>query len=333
MIIDVAKFVSAERLYWVRLEGLLDRIESDPESRLDMAGIKELHYLYERTSADLARVSTFASEREIRVYLESLVARAYAEMQETGRRESRMRPISWFFTAVPQTFRRRITAFWLAVAATTAGATLGILVTVLDPASKGALIPFEHLRISPQERVAEEETGDEDRLAGHKASFATALMTHNARVAVLTLALGVTWGLGTIVVLFYNGAVLGAVGMDYIMGGQREFLLGWLLPHGVVEIPAVLIAGQAGFVLARALVGYGDRTPIRARLRLAAPDIVTLIITVAVLLVWAGFVEAYVSQHHQPALPYALKIGFGLVELAVLVSFLAFAGRRSGEAA
>jgi hypothetical protein len=39
-------------------------------------------------------------------------------------------------------------------------------------------------------------------------------------------------------------------------------------------------------------------------------------------------VEAFVSQYHQPVLPYSLKIAFGVLELAALSIFLARVGRR-----
>ena len=108
--------------------------------------------------------------------------------------------------------------------------------------------------------------------------------------------------------------------------GQTKFLLGWLLPHGVIEIPAILIAGQAGLVLALALIGWGKRIPLRIRLREASQDLITLIFGVGVLLVWAGFVEAFLSQYHEPIIPYSMKIAFGLVELLLLFLFLAKSG-------
>ena len=108
-----------------------------------------------------------------------------------------------------------------------------------------------------------------------------------------------TWGVGTIIVLFYNGIILGAIVLDYMRAGQTLFLLGWLLPHGAVEIPAILIAGQAGLVLARALIGWGKRTPLRARLRTIGADLVTLTCGAALLLIWAGIVEAFLSQYHR----------------------------------
>jgi uncharacterized membrane protein SpoIIM required for sporulation len=143
------------------------------------------------------------------------------------------------------------------------------------------------------------------------------------------MALGMTWGVGTVLLLFYNGVILGAVALDYVRAGQTKFLLGWLLPHGAVEIPAILIAGQAGLVLALALIGWGTRAPVRERLREVSRDLTTLIFGVGLLLIWAGFVEAFLSQYHEPVVPYVAKIAFGLVELVLLFLFLAKSGTRS----
>jgi uncharacterized membrane protein SpoIIM required for sporulation len=130
------------------------------------------------------------------------------------------------------------------------------------------------------------------------------------------------------IVLFYNGIILGAVALDYILAGQLVFLLGWLMPHGVIEIPAILLAGQAGLILGKALIGWGDRHPLGGRLRLIGPDLMTLVGGVAVLLVWAGLVESFLSQYHQPVIPYAAKIAFGTLELAAFIWFLGWCGRK-----
>jgi uncharacterized membrane protein SpoIIM required for sporulation len=180
--------------------------------------------------------------------------------------------------------------------------------------------------------VAEEETRTEDRMEGHALPFSTQLMTHNIRVAILAMALGVTFGFGTLLLIFYNGIILGAVVCDYVLAGEAVFVAGWLLPHGAVEIPAILIAGQAGFVLGRALIGRGDHAPVAERLRAIRGDLVTLIACVAVMLVWAGIIEAFLSQYHEPVIPYSAKIIFGVLELLVLCAFFGRAGRNSRHA-
>jgi len=332
MILDLHRFVQEGRPLWDELDALLGRLETGGRrARLDIAEAKRLHYLYQRASADLARVMTFAAEPEIRAHLESLVGRAYGEVHRHRRDEGRPAVWRWFVTGFPGAFRRRIGAFWLAVVATLAGAAFGAGAVLFDPDSKPVLLPFEHLLGNPADRVADEEIDGGERGAMH-ATFSASLMTHNTRVAILTLALGITWGFGTLVIIFYNGVILGAVVADYIAAGQTTFLVGWLLPHGSVEIPAFLIAAQGGLVLGGALIGRGDRAPMAERLRAAGPDIATLIGGVAVLLVWAGIVESFLSQYHEPVLPYAVKITFGSVQLALLAAFLLLSGRRAGRA-
>lgn len=333
MIVNLERFIAEERPRWERLEAVLRRIEEDPWRRMGLQEARELDYLYRRASADLARIATFSAEPEVRLLLERLVARAYAEIHGGGRRGARFGIGAWLSVTLPQTFRRRIQPFLLACVLTLVGVVFGALAMAFDPDAKAALMPFEHLQESPAERVAREESmaGGRDRLEGQKTAFSAELMTHNIRVAIFALALGITCGVGTVILVFYNGVALGAVAIDYILGGEPAFLFGWLLPHGVIEIPAILVAAQAGFVLASALIGRNQAGRLGVRMKRAAPDIVTLIGGCALMLVWAGIMEAFLSQYHEPVLPYAVKIGLGIAEGLALAWYLAFAGRKREE--
>jgi uncharacterized membrane protein SpoIIM required for sporulation len=329
MILDLPRFVAVERPSWDELEKVLATLDDNPSRTMTLEEAARFHYLYQRCSADLTRIAAFSAETRTREYLESLVARAYAEIHESRERSGRLHPIKWFFGTLPRTFRRHIDAFWLTVAITLVGCAFGGSAIRFDPDSKRVLMPFSHLMQSPAERVKREESSTTDRMRDRKSSFSAELMTHNIQVSLTTLALGVTWGAGTVAILFYNGVSLGAVAVDYIQAGFTPFLLGWLLPHGVIEIPAILVAGQASFLLAQAMIGWGGgrRTARRVRLRRIARDLVTLAGGAAVMLVWAGIVEAFFSQYHAPVLPYSLKIAFGCAEFAALIVFLAKAGR------
>lgn len=323
MIIDLPRFISEERPCWNELEEMLGSLERDPDQNLTLDRVKRLHYLYQRASADLGKINTFSSEPEIRRYLESLVARAYGEIHGTKAKHHPFRPLFWLLNTFPRTFRRHLPAFYLALAITLLGSIFGGLIISLDPCAKREILPFGHGMINPSQRVYREEHTKEDRLDNVRAHFSSYLMTHNTRVSIFSLALGMTWGVGTVILLFYNGVILGAICLDYILSGESVFLIGWLLPHGAVEIPAILIASQAGLVLAGALVGRGKRSfLLKTRLRLISKDLVTLISGVAVMLVWAGIVEAFFSQYHEPVIPYKVKIGFGITELILLILFL-----------
>jgi uncharacterized membrane protein SpoIIM required for sporulation len=328
MILDLQQFIRLERPCWDELESLLRQIEEDPDLRLNLEETRRFHYLYDRTASDLLRISTFASSPEILHHLEALVARAYGEIHETRDPRRRFQFLRWFTRELPRTFRRHLNAFWVSLGLTILGAAFGAGVLYVDPDAKETLLPYSHLMEKPSERVAHEEKERGQELEGKKASFAGFLMTHNIRVSLFTLAMGMTYGVGTVLVLFYNGVILGAVSLDYIRDGQTRFLIGWLLPHGSVEIPSVIIAGQAGFVLAAALIGSRKRLTLLGRLQAIRNDLVTLIGGFCLLLVWAGIIEAFFSQYHEPVLPYGVKIGFGLVELVLLFSYLSFSGRK-----
>lgn len=325
MILDLARFIDTGRPRWSALEKSLDWLERNPDAHPSLDELERFHDLYQRASADLAKIAPLAAETDLRRYLEWLVSRAYSEIHE-ARDRRRFRPWRWFTVEFPRAFRRHSRAFVLATALTIAGSGFGAFALHIDSGAKSVIMPFEALQVTPAERVRRETQLKGRQLAGQKGQFSAELMTHNTQVTLLTMALGMTFGLGTIAALFYNGVILGAVAYDYVTGGQSIFLLGWLLPHGVIEIPAILIGGQTGFVLAYALIGWGSRICRADRLRAVARDLVTLAGGASLMLVWAGLVEAFLSQYHEPVIPYGLKISFGIVEAVLLALFLSRAG-------
>ena len=333
MIVNLEKFIAEERPRWERLDTMLRKLAEDPWRKLPLGEARELELLYQRAAADLARLSTYAAEPEARAYLESLVARGHAEIHGARGEGGRLRPREWFARTLPRTFRRQVRSFWFAVGLTLAGTGFGAAALALDPEAKEVLMPFDHLRGNPADRVAHEQSERGEGLSDRKARFSGMLMTHNTQVTLTAMALGMSFGIGTLILLFYNGAILGAVAIDYMLAGQTTFLFGWLLPHGAIEIPAILVGGQAGFVLAGALLGRGQRLTLAGRLRAVAPDVVTLCFGAALMLVWAGIVEAFLSQYHEPVIPYAVKIAFGCVELVALGWYLFRAGRTAEERA
>ena len=331
MILDLERFIATERPHWESLEQGLRVLESG--GRLDLGAARRFMVDYERAAADLIKLATFTAEPATRLHLEALVARAYAELHEE--RDPRGRASAWrrawhgLVLIFPRTFRRHLAAFRVSLASTLVGVIFGVLSLVFDPGSRSVTMAFGHDQLSPSERVAQEESQGGLRAGASGSSFAAFLMQNNIKVSILALALGMTLGVGTLIVLFHNGVILGAVAADYVMDGEGRFLAGWILPHGSIELPAILIAGQAGLMLGHVLLGRGAKEALAERLRALTPDLVTLIAGVAVMLVWAGMVEGTFSQWHEPALPYAVKIAFGLAQLAGLTAFLGLSGRTS----
>jgi len=328
VILDLERFQAQARPRWNNLESQLAALEGRPHRRLSPAEAEQLQELYGHAAADLNRVTHGALAPDLRQYLERLVARAYAEVYYAPPTRSQIwQPRRWLriLTAFPETFRRQSRYFALAILITVLGCTLGGLAVRYDPASVDVLLPADYLR-NPGERVYDEEKGRSHHLpsAQSEAAFFAELIRHNVEVALLAAALGVTFGIGTALLLFENGVLLGAVAVRYTQQGFGLFVTAWLLPHGAFEIPSILIAGQAGFYLARLML----RRREDRNMRQSIGEWLVLIAGLAIMLVWAGMMEAFFSQRHAPALPYGLKVAVGAAELALLTIYLLLIGQR-----
>lgn len=338
MIVDLHRFVERRRPVWSEFERRIAAAADAPFQRLELDDLRRLIALYEEVAADLADVRELGGESELRAYLEALVARAHAEIHALREPAVRWRPGRWFAEGLPAAIRRRWRAGVFATAIFAAGAAFGAAALIVDPAAREHLLPFDHLRVPPAERVEREQREMSAPAGGGEReyrTFAAWLWVNNVRVSLLVLALGMTFGVGTALVLAFNGALLGAVAADFVVAGQTRFLLGWLLPHGAVEIPAILAAGQAGLAMGGALLGVGTaaRRPLAERLAEVRNDLLSLIGGAAALLVWAAVVESFLSQHHEPRLPYGIKIAIGVLELGALGIYLWRAGRTPSEVA
>lgn len=329
MILDLDRFIAKERPYWSELSGLLRRLAESGGNRLGLEDAQRLHYLYQRISSDLMKIQTFAGEVETTRYLEDLVSRSYAALHRSGGESTPFRPWRWLTWTFPNTFRRHWRAFAISCGAFWIGASFGATALAIDPKLKRDFIPpqFSHLYESPSSRVEREERQEFDGFAGRH-TFSATLMTHNTRVTLLVMVCGFFFGVFTVILLFYNGIIIGVVMFDYIADGQGVFLTAWLLPHGSFELPAIFLGGQAGLVIARTVFGWGTNLRLRQRFARVRGDLLTLVGGAALLLVWAGIVESFLSQYHSPAF-YPWKIALGAVQLAALAWYLGFCGRRT----
>ncbi len=331
VILDLDKFIAKERPFWDELSVLLKRRDDQPDRRAPLEEAQRFYYLYQRASSDLVKLQTFAGEAETIRFLERLVARAYSRLHESGGEKVPFRPWQWLTKTFPSTFRRHWIAFALSIGTFWVGAGFGAVALALNYDLKTDFIPpqFSHLNEKPSKRVQREEEKKFDTFEGRH-TFSATLMTHNTKVTIMTMVTGFFWGVFTFILLFYNGTLIGVVMFDYITDGQGTFLTAWLLPHGSFELPAIFIGGQAGLVIARTMFGWGTNLKLRQRLSRIRGDLVTLIGGAALLLVWAGVVESFLSQYHRPVF-YPWKIGFGVVQLTALTLYLVFCGRKWGR--
>ena len=198
------RFIKEEQEYWTELEQILNKLENDPARKLTLRETRRFYYLYQRTASALSKISSLPSERDTRRYLDGLAARAFGEIHQGTRQPQGFNLRNWITTTFPATFRHHRRAFALALAVTLLGGFFGAGALALDPDSKEILMPFSHLLGDPSDRVSKEESAADSPSGSQEITFSSYLMTHNTRVAIYCMALGFTFGIGTLTLLFYK---------------------------------------------------------------------------------------------------------------------------------
>jgi uncharacterized membrane protein SpoIIM required for sporulation len=146
----------------------------------------------------------------------------------------------------------------------------------------------------------------------------SAIMTNNLTVSFVTFASGITFGLGTFFYLYVNGMMLGVIGAACHQYGMSLALWSFVAPHGSLELPAILIAGGAGFRLGHSMLFPGS---LRWKDSVAQGGIeaTRLVSGVIPMLVIAGSLEGFFSPSHAAVW---LKFTVGGLLFALLMLWL-----------
>ena len=315
---NVGAFVRSRRAGWERLAALAARAES---GRLPLGEVEELDRLYRRAAGDLAFARGAFPGSDAEGHLAHVTARAYAALYRP-RRSGLGRAVRLVRDEAPAAFRRHLHAFALAMALLAGSAAAGGLAVAVEPAVATILVP-EQVR----DAVAARRMWTEHLLEAAPGLSSSAIAHNNVTVASLAFALGLTAGLGTALLLVANGLLLGAVVAHAVQGGMGGPLLAFLAAHGPAELSALVLAAQAGFVLAAAVVDPGE-WPRSAALAAASREAVRLMAVVVPVLAVVALVESAVSPGDRFAPPAKAALGLGLA--AALFLWL---GRRGSRAA
>lgn len=297
---SLERFQTENTASWDRLEGLIRRAGSRPSS-LGGADLRSLGTLYRRAVADLAQARRRFPGDPIVERLEVLVTRARALVYARG--PSRARFIDFFAAEYWQLLMQRPGLLAGSTALLLLPAAVGWILAIAQPADTSALLPANFLWVTEPQASGTDLGASTADLTG----FSTVILVNNIRVTITAFALGVTFGIGTALVISMNGFILGAVAGLAVGAGNTALLVEAIAAHGLLELSCIVVAGVAGLRMGAALVSPGLR-PRRIAFRDEALISVKLVIGTAPWLVLAGFVEGFVSRTGTSAGP-AVTIG------------------------
>jgi uncharacterized membrane protein SpoIIM required for sporulation/uncharacterized RDD family membrane protein YckC len=306
---------------WILFASKLADAQRKGLKSLGEAGVRDFVSEYRALSADLARLRTAvgAGNASELFYLGRLVAGAHNLLYRD--RKSTVRDVLRFISIdVPTEVRRSILPISIAATFLFLPAIIAYTAVVRDPRVAPSFIPVQMLdRAEEGVTRAQSGTGYIPDPQVLRPVMASKIIANNVQVTFAAFALGVTAGLGTLVVLLFNGVSLGGVFGLYQSKGIAKLLLAFVAPHGVLELSAICIAGGGGLLIAAALLVPGNRTRRRA-LAENSRRAMHLIAASTLLLIVAGSLEGLVSPI--PNWPLWAKASVSAATAVVLALYL-----------
>lgn len=303
---------------WTAFEGLAARAARDGLDSLAAAELPDFAARYREVAADLARARTYGADVATRGRLERLAAAGHNQLYTDDRRT-----LGRIATVI---FRECPAAVWRS-----RGAVALALVTLFAPAFASYIVIRERPALAeevlPDGMLERASAGHARQAAGHgyfeaaesiQPLLASSIISNNVRVSFNCFASGIFLGVGSLVLLAYNGLELGATAGHFANQGLLGYLLTFIIGHGVLELFAIAVSGAAGLLLGTAILAPGDLSRSEA-LVVRGRVAVRMVGAVVVLLIVAGTIEGMASASDAT---FAYRAGLSSASAVFLLLYL-----------
>ncbi len=304
-------FIEQNKQKWNRFEQLYESKSHDPE---------ELSDLYMEITDDLSYAQTFYRRRTVRVYLNQLAQKVYTGVHKQ-KGESFRKFLTVWKTSLPLEIYRARKSLLVALVSFLIYTLIGVLSTHLDPDFTRLVLGDAYVNLTNQ-NIA---NGNPLAIYGMQESqlqMFIDITTNNMKVAFLTFFLGFFFTLGTHLVIFYNGVMLGTFQYFFHTKGLliTSFLGIWI--HGAFEISAIVLAAGAGITAGNGWLFPKSYTRMQS-LQLSTKRGLKIMMSLVPFIIAAGFLESYVTHNYQ-TLPDWSKWALILFSFAIIFGYYVF---------
>jgi len=252
--------------------------------------------------------------------LGQLVGQAHSILYQSGRARSSGWTDFWR-TTWPRSVRAAAGPILLAVAVFWVGTLVGFFLTAWNPVLERFFVSA-----SMREAIASKHLWTES-LTRTAPTAGSAIAVNNIKVCLLSWGLGLTFGVGTLWLMTFNGLMLGAISAACLRAGMLGPLMEFVIGHGSLELPAIWLSGGAGLLMADAMLFPGRYTR-SDELRLKAGTSVRIILGTIPILLIAGAIESFISPSDASGLAKAL---LGLCLSLTLLGYILFGGTETAS--
>jgi uncharacterized membrane protein SpoIIM required for sporulation len=295
--VKLDRFLAERTPDWNELDDLLQR-GGPGANRLTVPELLRLGTLYRASASDLAIARRYFTGTPGALRLQNLVARAYGVVYGRVQRDDTF--ASFFSHSVWRRIYECLHWVRLAMILLIVGVLAGTIWALHDPSSASSLLPGVHV-------TAHTKGGFYGLPISGRGGLAIEIFTNNILVSCLCMLGGFTCGILTSYLLLYNGTIIGILGaLEWRAGGFSSFLR-LVVPHGLLELSCVSLAGGAGFLIANALIDPGKRSR-RDALAAVTPQVGACTLGFITFLVAAGLTEGFITPWDLSIFP-ALALG------------------------
>ncbi|MCP3740075.1 stage II sporulation protein M [Rossellomorea sp. BNER] len=302
---NVKQFVKQHREDWQQLEQMLTILHKR-KRKIKGSDIEQFNRLYQKSAQNLSYCQTYFPKEDVTLYLNELVSKSHNLLYRD--QISSMKQIRHFFGVK---FVGLLLEQWkfivVAMMLFTIGALGGFFSILDDPQNAYSVLP-ENIA----QGVDPEQLGKNDGQVD-ASLMSTSIMTNNIQVAILAFAGGVTFGLLTVYLLIYNGLIVGGIAAVFWHHDKTYEFWAYIVPHGMIELTAIFIAGGAGLLMGYKLFVPGHYSRGH-QLKQQAKRSVQLLLGTIPLFVIAGVIEGFIT-------PAAISL-----EAKYIVAFLTVVG-------
>ncbi len=262
LVLRSAEFRKGREHGWRQLDDIVSRAEQKGIGVLSSEDVQQLPLLYRSTLSSLSMARAIMLDRNVLLYLEDLSLRAYLTVY--GPRTGILQNLGDFFSkGFPKAVRDLRWHLALAFVALMVGTLAGYLLVAADASYFNMLVPDGYAgERGPNSSAADLRDGELfapwPGFVETFVVFANSLFRHNTMVGILAFGLGFAFGVPTLLLMIYQGLILGAFLALHAEHGLTIDFIGWLSIHGVTEILAILLCGAAGFVVAEKILFPGE---------------------------------------------------------------------------
>jgi uncharacterized membrane protein SpoIIM required for sporulation len=304
-------WIEKRKPHWERLTSLVAAAGQSRLRGLSRSELQELALLYRQVASDLSTLRQDRTSTALANQVNHLLARAH-HIIYSSRRSSWRSLFLFLRDGYPRVFRQQIGYVFAALVTLLLGTLLAAAFTLANPRFAPPILgPNVMAGIERHEMWTES-------IVSVAPQAASGIMTNNLSVSFSAFAGGLLFGFGSVYLLFLNGLMLGAVAVACQQAGMALPLWSFVVPHGSLELPAIVIAGAAGLRLGHGMLFPGIYAWKDSVAR-AGADAVRLVSGVIPLLFIAGCLEGFFSPS---AAPVALKFTVGAVLFVLLQLWL-----------